>query len=451
MCDTMVALGSATADGVTIFGKNSDREPNEAHHLLRIPRAKHKPGSVVKCTYIEIPQVAETYEVLLTKPFWIWGTEMGVNEYGVAIGNEAVYAKVPYNKEPGLIGMDLLRLALERAKTARDALEVITLLLAEHGQGGNTGFEHKSYYHNSFLIADPQDAWLLETAGRHWVAEQVQDVRTISNGLTIGERWDLASEELVSYAVKRGWCKGRDDFHFARCYSDFLYTTLSESKKRQSCTAGLLNSQKGQISVETFIQALRSHAPQAHDTNRQRWRPAQGLFGWSICVHAGFGPIHAYQATGSMISHLASGVQTHFVTGTAAPCTSLFKPVWLGGELPDTGPAPTGTYDAATLFWRHEVLHRATLRDYEARIALYQEERDALERRMIKDALACTNESLAERLAFSARSFAEADQAEARWKERVLAAQPSTRSRFFYGLAWRGFNRKAKMPNLDGP
>ena len=118
MCDTVVALGSVTADGLTLFGKNSDREPNEAHHLLRVPAANHPAGSTVKCTYVDIPQVNHTYEVLLAKPFWIWGAEMGANEHGVTIGNEAVFTKVPYDKQPGLIGMDFLRLALERAQTA---------------------------------------------------------------------------------------------------------------------------------------------------------------------------------------------------------------------------------------------------------------------------------------------------------------------------------------------
>lgn len=79
MCDTVVVLGNATKDGVTLFGKNSDREPNEAHHIVRIPAAHHKPGDRVKCTYIDIPQVERTYTVLLAKPFWIWGAEMGTN------------------------------------------------------------------------------------------------------------------------------------------------------------------------------------------------------------------------------------------------------------------------------------------------------------------------------------------------------------------------------------
>jgi secernin len=441
MCDTVVALGHVTADGVTLFGKNSDREPNEAHQLLRVPAARHAPGSTVKCTYVEVPQVERTCEVLLARPFWIWGSEMGANEHGVAIGNEAVFTKVPYEKGPGLLGMDLLRLALERAATAREALEVMTALLAAHGQSGNCGFHHKLYYHNSFIIADPREAWVLETAGRHWAAEQVQDIRTISNGITIGERWDLASDDLVRYAVARGWCKGRDDFHFARCYSDFLYTTFSDSKKRQCRTTDLLQAHKGALTVETVMQTLRDHGPDAGPD----WSPARGLTGCKVCAHASFGPIRVSQTIGSMVSHLAPGGQTHYVTGTAAPCTSLFKPVWLGAALPDTGPPPTHTYDEATLFWRHETLHRATLRDYATLVALYRDERDELERRLIQGARAHRDRPLAERAAYSAGCFSLADEAEARWTERVLKTKPLQRPGWLYRLAWRNVSRRADI------
>jgi secernin len=109
MCDTLVALSNSTADGSVIFAKNSDREPNEAHHLLLIPAAEYAEGESIQCTYIQIPQVRRTHAVLLAKPFWIWGAEMGANERGVVIGNEAVFTKVPYEMTPGLIGMDLLR------------------------------------------------------------------------------------------------------------------------------------------------------------------------------------------------------------------------------------------------------------------------------------------------------------------------------------------------------
>jgi dipeptidase len=448
MCDTVVALGKTTADGVTIFGKNSNREPNEAHHLLRIPRAHHPPGSTIKCTYIEVPQVEQTFEVLLAKPFWIWGAEMGANEHGVAIGNEAVFTKVPYGKSPGLIGMDLLRLALERSRTAREALDVITSLLSGHGQGGNCGLKHKMTYHNSFLCADPNDAWVLETAGPHWAAEQVKDVRTISNRISIGDRWDLASDDLVNYAVERGWCKGRDDFHFGRCYSDFLYTTFSKSKDRQCRTTDLLAPYKGEIMVDTVLRALCDHGPEAGGNVGHSWNPGQGLTDCSVCMHVGFGPVRVSQTTGSMVSHLAPDVQTHYVTGTAAPCTSIFKPVWLGTDRPDTGPIPTDVYDEATLFWRHETLHRATLRDYVTRSALYREQRVALQHRFIEGAEACRDRPLVERAAYSSWCFREAREAEARWTDRVLDKEISQRSGLLYSFAWRGFNRAANMPDL---
>jgi secernin len=441
MCDTMVALGSVTADGATLFAKNSDREPNEAHHLLRIPATRHAPGARVKCTYVEIPQVEETYEVLLCKPFWIWGAEMGANEHGVAIGNEAVFTRVPYEKRPGLIGMDLLRLALERARTARAALEVMTNLLAQYGQGGNCGLKHKTYYHNSFILADPNEAWVLETAGKQWAAERVKDIRSISNGITIRDQWDLASPDLVAYAVERGWCRGRADFDFARCYSDPLYTRLSRCNERQCRTTAALAAQRGKITVETMIRALRDHGAGAN----ARWSPARGVTTFTVCAHAGFGPIRATQTTGSLVSHLTPGAQTHFVTGTAAPCTSIFKPVWLGGELPDTGAAPTSEYAAAALFWRHEELHRATLRDYATRLALYRDERDALERRFIADALACRAKPLADRAALSARCFTEADEAEARWLESIHARGEMSYPGILYATAWRGFDREAKI------
>ena len=111
MCDTFIALPNFTKNGSMIFGKNSDREPNEAQDIVHIQKRKPK-EKTLKCTYIAIPQVAETHEIILSKPFWMWGAEMGANEYGLVIGNEAVFTKIKFKKtNQGLTGMDLLRLA----------------------------------------------------------------------------------------------------------------------------------------------------------------------------------------------------------------------------------------------------------------------------------------------------------------------------------------------------
>ena len=112
-----------------VLAKNSDRDPNEAQLWTWAPAAEHTPGDRVHATYVDLPQVARTHAVVLSRPWWMWGAEMGANEHGVAIGNEAVFTKQPTSLEPGLLGMDLLRLALERATSAREAVEVVVDLL----------------------------------------------------------------------------------------------------------------------------------------------------------------------------------------------------------------------------------------------------------------------------------------------------------------------------------
>ncbi|MEA2014270.1 MAG: C69 family dipeptidase [Thermodesulfobacteriota bacterium] len=445
MCDTIVATSKATADGAILFGKNSDREPNEAHHVISIPASDHSPGSSVSCTYLDIPQVEHTCAILLAKPFWIWGAEMGSNEHGVTIGNEAVFTKEPYEKGPALTGMDLLRLALERASTASAALNVITGLMGKYSQGGNCGFRHRLFYHNSFLIADPDEAWVLETAGRNWAAKRVSGVYTISNGLTIGNDWDLASPELVDHAIEKGWCKNPGDFHFARCYSGFLYTRFSRCKERLARTTTLLDAGMGNLTASDFMSILRDHVYRDPDLPNL---PDKGITGSTVCMHAGFGPIRGSQTTGSMVSLLHPDRATHFVTGTAAPCTGIFKPVWIDAGIPDTGPSPSGTYDATTLYWRHELLHRRVLRDYSILLGTYRSERDTLEKKFVSGALDRINDTVSERHSFSSRCFAEADKAEEVWSDRVTGTDVKGTNSIPYRIAWKGFNKTALMPDF---
>jgi secernin len=128
MCDTFVALPDATLDGSVILGKNSDRPKGEIQDVVTFPAQTYASGQHVQCTYIQIPQIEHTYGVILSKPRWMWGAEMGANECGVVIGNEAVWTNQPY-QSTGLLGMDLVRLGLERGETAFAALQVIVDLL----------------------------------------------------------------------------------------------------------------------------------------------------------------------------------------------------------------------------------------------------------------------------------------------------------------------------------
>lgn len=445
MCDSFIALSNATKDGSVIFGKNSDRHPNEAHELVMIPRATHPKDAHVKCTYISVPQVEETNAVLLSKPFWIWGAEMGANEHGVVIGNEAVFTKVPYDKKPGLIGMDFIRLALERAATANEALDVMIELLEKYGQGGNAMFSQKLFYHNGFLIADPQEAWVFETAGKHWAAEKVRDVRTISNLISIGSTWDRASSELVSFAVSKGWCKNVEDFNFSECYSDGIFTKFAAGKHR-SCRIGeLLQDHLGEIDMPFAMKVMRDHGPTADAS----WLPGKGVIGAEVCMHASFGPVRGSQTTGSMISHLAPEGHTHWLTGTSATCTSVFKPVWIDAGLPDLGPSPTGMYEGATVWWRHENLHREILRDYTTRIRVIEEERDALENRFLLEIEDWFNKSVETRQRLTQQCFHDVEKTEAKWLTHIIDLPIEQRRPIFDKIAWNGFDRKAKRTSTS--
>jgi secernin len=372
MCDTLVATPATTEDGALWFAKNSDREPGEAQLVEHIP-AHHHTSAKLQCTYLEIPQVERTSKIVISRPFWMWGAEMGANEHGVAIGNEAVFTKLPYAKI-GLTGMDLLRLALERATAAREALDIITQLIAEHGQGGGCGYRNRKFrYHNSYIIADPTEAWVLETAGPHWAAEHVRGLRTISNTLSIGKEFDLISDDAYSFAKSKGWCRSAADFDFAGCFADPFYSRMSGGAVRAACTLNFLNQRQRKLTREDFFAALTDHTGLS---------PSSGWRMKMPCAHSSWWPTRqAGQTTGSLVSRLDLKDQLHWMTGTSSPCLSVFKPVRLGGELLSNGPKAGEGFDQESLFWRHERLHRTVLKDYTRLKALFNEEREAMRAR----------------------------------------------------------------------
>jgi secernin len=438
----MVALGNSTDDGSVLFAKNSDRDANEAHEILIIPGQAYPEKSKNKCTYIEIPQVERTNTVLLAKPYWIWGCEMGANEHGLVIGNEAVFTKAKVRKEPGLIGMDFMRLALERTRTAFEALKTITQLLETYGQSGNCSNEHSLYYHNSFLIADQKEAWVLETADFQWAAKRVKDVYSISNAITIENEWDLKSDELVKYAVDHKWCKGIDDFNFKKCYSEFLHTHFSQADIRQKCSSGVLKQSKGKINTQLMIDILRSHP------SEENWAPDRSLTEWGVCMHWGFGPFRVSQSVGSMVSHIASDQITHWLTGTSAPCTGIFKPIWIDSGLPYQGKEPTNRYDPDCLWWKHEILHREVLKDFSTRINCFRQERDVFEKELresIKNSksLSCNSRKIITKKAFE-ESLLKTD----KWISKVRSLKNNYKNRWYYSSEWATINKKAGISNF---
>jgi secernin len=411
MCDTIAAPPESTAGGKMLFGKNSDRQRNEAEVVELFPRASHAAGAAVKCTYISIPQAARTHAVLICRPFWMWGAEMGANEHGLVIGNEAVHARNPAQQEQALLGDDLVRLALERATTAAEGVDVITSLLEQYGQGGNNGHLTPSYFNNGFMIADTREAFVLETIGREWLLERVVGVRAMSNRYSIAGNVARTSRGLDAVLRGFGWEEGVPG-DYSAVIANPNREHIGFASARRACTTSLLRAREGDLGVADIMRILRDHgtgeAPHPHWANDAYVRR-------SVCMHAG-GIDSTGQTTGTMVSELTAQHAVHWVTGTSAPCTSVFKPIFLDAMPPRNDLRPTDRFDPATLWWRHEQIHRAAIvGNFKQFLDDVRGERDALEAQFIARVAAATGASAADRAFVVAQCWQEADALEAKW------------------------------------
>jgi dipeptidase len=438
MCDTFVALPGHTADGSIIFGKNSDRDPNEAQALEWHPAQDHPAGAELQCTYLRIAQARRTHGVLLSRPHWMWGAEMGANDRGVVIGNEAVFTRRKRSREPGLIGMDLLRLALERAETAREALDVITDLLARHGQGGL--HSAKLVYHNSYLIADPEGAWVLETAGEFWAAKRVKEYAAISNGLTLGTDFDESFPGLPDAARKLGLLRRGDNLDFARCFADPFYRIFTGCRPRRSRALTLLEARAGRMDAADAFALLRDHGDEGAG-----YRPDGHFLMSRLCSHAANALARdAAQSTGSLVACIKGSDRTFWATGTSAPCTGLFKPIWLDGTvLPNLGPTPGAAFDDASLWWRHELVHRAALQNLPRALEMLMPDRDAEERHLLDRARAAGTARASERFALTEGAFRRGRELDDSMLARFEGELRRKTKLPLYGSYWRKKNRQA--------
>jgi len=155
--------------------------------------------------------------------------------------------------------MDLLRLGLERGNTAEEALHVIIEMLERYGQGGPAVRNGDRSYHNSFIIADYREAWVLETSNRRWVFRRVEGVDSISNIYSTEYQWDEISCDAIDFAVSEGWAQKHHDFSFARAYTDTTYHRLAGCQACYARSQNLLNQEKNPIEAATFFGVLRDH------------------------------------------------------------------------------------------------------------------------------------------------------------------------------------------------
>ncbi len=339
MCDTLCAIRPTGA----LFAKNSDRPLREVQLIEGY--ARRAGGSPLRTQYLTLENPG-AYALLGSRPDWLWGFEHGVNEHRVAIGNEKVYTTGdPLAAPAALIGMDLVRLGLERGATADEALAAITSLLERHGQGGVADNSSNEPYFSSFLIADPRSGWVLETAGRTWAAAPVIGAAAISNRLTIRTEWTRASADVPTGADWDAWRNqlaptGYADVRLAA--SRACLATPAEALTPADLAAHLRSHGEGPWGRPGGPAGDVSPIP-------EQANPVSGT-GVTVCMH-----VPGYQSTtSSMIAELPADLEAPLRAwvAMASPCASIYVPVF----PPFAVPAALGETAVSGRF--------AALRDY---------------------------------------------------------------------------------------
>lgn len=221
-CTNFIVGKNASADGSVICSYNAD-DYGLFIGLCHYPAANHPEGAMRQIVDWdthehrgEIPEAAQTYNVI-----------GNINEYQVSIGETTYGGRAEMEDSEGLIDYgSLIYLALQRSKTAREAIEVMTSLAEKYGFGSSG---------ETFTICDANEAWIMEMMGKGkgarsaiWVALRIPDdaICAHANQSRIGQfdmkdkKNVLYSKDVVQFARDKGWYTGKDkDFSWKNAYA----------------------------------------------------------------------------------------------------------------------------------------------------------------------------------------------------------------------------------------
>ena len=228
-CTNLIVGKAASADGSTIISYAADSHTLYGD-MQYLPAADHKPGEMRKIydwdsgKYLgEIPEVAHTYAVV-----------GNINEHQVTIGESTWGGRHELEDTTGIIDYgSLIYIGLQRARTAREALAIMTDLVAKYGYRSEG---------ESFSIGDPNEIWVLDLIGKGgkergavWVAQRIPDdcISGHANQPRIhtfplkDKANCIYSKDVISFARKMGWFSGKDaEFDFSQTYCPADFGTL---------------------------------------------------------------------------------------------------------------------------------------------------------------------------------------------------------------------------------
>lgn len=397
MCDTIAINKKFSETMQTILAKNSDRPLGECQPLGYFPAGtKREKPSCVKSTSKKMTATVNgtgyckegsRFAVIGSRPYWMDGFEMGANEKGLFIGNEAEGSKCPAETVEGLLGMDMLRCALEAAETAREAVGVITGLLETFGQNANASQLFDRRYENTFIMCDQKEVWILETAGRQWVSKKIDDYATVSNCYTITTDWTECSKDMEKTVRDNRWLHPSEPVDFAKAYTKpATRQRFSVPRRNQmmkllfGCLLQSMN-EIAQKRLEDDIEdgkfhddrelnkALKSYGASVgvpmlkfilgdhfeDEINAGRFSDSGGE-NCSICMHAN--SWDEAKTAASMIMTYEKGIGLKLLWAPASPCMSVYIPVyWIPGQvpkIPECMSRGSEKFDDESLWWHME-------------------------------------------------------------------------------------------------
>ena len=234
-CTNFIVGKNASADGSVFCTYSADSYGLYAH-LRHYPAGTHAKGEVVKIydydtnvCHGEIPQAPVTYNVV-----------GNINEYQVSIGETTFGGREEMVDTTGIIDYgSLMYITLQRSKSAREAISVMTSLVEKYGYCSEG---------ETFTICDPNEAWIMDMMGAPgskpgvvWVAIRIPDDAICAHAnqsrITTFNQKDkenvLYSKNVIKYARQKGWFNGKDsEFSFNAAYAapDFLGRRVCEAR-----------------------------------------------------------------------------------------------------------------------------------------------------------------------------------------------------------------------------
>jgi secernin len=310
--DMVIAMKEASASGTTLFGLNRHAATAQRHRLHRCPARHCDVGEMIKMTSLQMPQARQVAAVLGVQPIGAWGLAHGVNEHRVAIGVTEWESRLPA-EGPALTGPELVRLGLERSRNALNAVEVLTDLIDRHGQGSTDG-ETGRHSDNILLIADRDEAYVLEASGRHWALLECRLTRVVTDTAMIRQDWRRLAPGMADHVIGQGWwVDDGSKIDFVRCLA--TDSDQARAAQRRWGRASLaLAQQHGAIDLHFLRRMLSDHYDQNADLISDGGRSALAT-SFLADLHHSEVPLIAWVAFGP-------------------PRVSLAFPLFLIGELP---------------------------------------------------------------------------------------------------------------------